>query len=163
MAANSPAVPHIDFDSDSLKLRLKMEFPADMERLSEVVDGIMQVVSAMECACGHEGEIDLALREALANAVIHGAGSDPGKTVECRVACEEQHGMLIVVSDPGDGFDPAQVADPLHGENIYSDHGRGIFLINRLMDQVEYKRGGTEIHMRKFPKTPADQKTCGMG
>ena len=55
MSANSPAVPHIDFDSESLKLRLKMEFPADMARLSEVVDSIMQVVSAMECACGHEG------------------------------------------------------------------------------------------------------------
>ena len=163
MSANSPVLPHIDFDSESLKLRLKMEFPADMARLSEVVDGIMKVVSAMECACGHESEIDLALREALANAVIHGARKDPGKTVECRVACEEQHGMLIVVSDPGDGFDPATVADPLHADNLYSNHGRGIFLINRLMDQVEYKKGGTEIHMRKRPKPPADEKTCGMG
>jgi serine/threonine-protein kinase RsbW len=162
MAANLPALPQIDFDSDSLKLRLKMEFPADMARLSEVVDGIMQVVGAMECACGHEAEIDLSLREALANAVIHGARKDPGKTVECQVACEEQHGMLIIVSDPGDGFDPAQVANPLHGDNLYSDHGRGIFLINRLMDQVEYRKGGTEIRMRKFPKTPADEKTCGM-
>ena len=139
-----------------------MEFPADMARLSELVDGIMQVVGAMECACGHEGEIDLALREALANAVIHGAGKDPSKMVECRVACEEQHGMLIVVSDPGDGFDPAKVADPLHAENLYSDHGRGIFLINRLMDAVEYKRGGTEIHMRKFLKPPVDEKNCGL-
>ncbi|MGH9643664.1 MAG: ATP-binding protein, partial [Terriglobales bacterium] len=76
------------------------------------------------------------------------------KTIECRVACDEAHGMLIVVADPGDGFDPVQVANPLLAENLYSSHGRGIFLINRLMDQVEFKRGGTEIHMRKFSTEP---------
>ena len=151
-SATSPTVPHIDFDSDQLTLRMKLEFPADAARISEVVDGIMKVVIAMECACGHEHEIELVLREALANAVIHGAGGDPDKKVACSVACEEEHGMLIVVSDPGEGFDLAKIPDPLHAENLYSDHGRGIFLINRLMDHVEYKNGGTEIHMRKLLK-----------
>ena len=150
MAANSPALPHIDFDSDSLKLRLKMEIPADTAHVDEVVVGIMKMVSAMECACGHEHEIELALQEALANAVVHGAGNDPEKKVELRVACEEEHGMLIIVADPGYGFDPAQVPDPQLAENLYSSHGRGIYLINRLMDHVEFKRGGAEIHMRKF-------------
>jgi serine/threonine-protein kinase RsbW len=152
MTSDTPALPRIDFDSDSLKLRLQMEIPAVVERVDEVVEGIMKMVSAMECACGHENEIDLALREALANAVLHGAGSDPNKTVECRVACDEERGMLIVVADPGEGFDLARVPNPLRAENLYSSHGRGIFLINRLMDQVEFKRGGAEIHMRKFPK-----------
>lgn len=159
----APALPHIDFDSDLLKLKLKMEFPADAGRVSEVVDGIMAVVNAMQCACGHEHEIDLVLREAIANAVIHGAGSDPGKKVACSVGCEEEHGMLIVVSDPGEGFDLTRVADPLEAQNLYSNHGRGIFLINRLMDHVEFRRGGTEIHMRKFKKKPIDHKTCGLG
>ena len=35
------------------------------------------------------------------------------------------------------------------GENVFYDHGRGIFLINELMDRVEYRNGGTEIWMRK--------------
>jgi len=162
MSATSRTVPHIDFDSDRLKLKMKVEFPADAARVSEVVDGIMKVVIAMQCACGHEHEIDLVLREALANAVIHGAGSDPSKTVACSVGCEDEHGMIIVVSDPGEGFDLTKVANPLHAENLYSNHGRGIFLIDRFMDHVEYKRGGTEIHMRKFPKKP-DDGMCGMG
>ena len=161
MSSTSPC--SIDFDRDLLKLRLNIEFPADVKHLSDVVDGIMKVVNAMQCACGHEDEIDLVLREALANAITHGAGNDPSKMVACCVGCDEERGMIIVVSDPGEGFDLTQVADPLHADNLYSNHGRGIFLINRLMDRVEYKRGGCEIHMRKFAKKPQDQKTCGLG
>ena len=153
MSAGSPSFPRIDFNSDSLKLKLDMEIPAERARVTDVVDGIMQMVRAMECACGHEQEIELALQEALANAVVHGAENDPDKKVCCKVACDEERGMLIVVSDPGDGFDPTRIADPLRAENLYSDHGRGIFLINRLMDHVEFKRGGTEIHMVKLHKT----------
>ena len=155
--------PHIDFDSDSLKLRLNLQFPASVKHLTDMVDGIMKVVSAMQCACGHEHEIDLVLREALANAITHGAGNDPNKTVACCVGCEDEHGMLIVVSDPGEGFDLTKVVDPLVGENLYSNHGRGIFLINRFMDHVEFKNRGAEIHMRKLPKKAVDRKTCGLG
>ncbi len=162
MPATSPC-SQVDFDSDSIKLKLNVEFPADVKHIDDMVDGVMKLVTAMQCACGHEDEVDLVLREALANAITHGAGNDPKKKVACCVGCEEEHGMLIVVSDPGEGFDLTKVADPLHGENLYSNHGRGIFLINRLMDHVEYKRGGTQIHMRKFAKKPADQKTCGLG
>jgi serine/threonine-protein kinase RsbW len=57
--------------------------------------------------------------------------------------------MLIVVRDPGPGFDPAGIPNPIVGENIYSNHGRGIYLINQLMDEVRFERGGSEIHMRK--------------
>ena len=155
MAAGSPQFPHIDFNSDNLKLRLKMEIPADRDRVTDVVDGIMKMVRAMECACGQEGDVELALQEALANAVVHGAHGDRDKTVECRVACDDAHGMLVIVTDPGVGFDPAEVPNPLLAENLYSSHGRGIYLINRLMDQVEFQRGGTEIHMRKFSKDAA--------
>ncbi len=58
--------------------------------------------------------------------------------------------MLIIVRDPGTGFEPNRVPDPLEGENIYSNHGRGIYLINQLMDEVRFERNGTEIHMRKY-------------
>ena len=57
--------------------------------------------------------------------------------------------MLIVVRDPGPGFDPDQVRSPVVGENVLFHHGRGIYLINQLMDHVEYGKGGTEIRMVK--------------
>jgi len=106
-------------------------------------------VRETQCATGREDDIELALTEALANAVVHGARNDPSKIVECDVACDAQRGMLIVVRDPGPGFDPSKIADPLHSENIYSHHGRGIFLINQLMDEVRFHKNGTEIHMIK--------------
>jgi serine/threonine-protein kinase RsbW len=112
----------------------------------------MEVVRKMGCASGGEFEVEVALYEALANAVEHGCEHDPEKNVEVCVACDEKRGMLIIVRDPGTGFDPAAVPSPVVGENIFSDHGRGIFLINNLMDEVRFERGGTEIWMVKSPK-----------
>jgi len=109
----------------------------------------MSVVKQMKCIDGREDAVELALNEALANAVVHGAGSDPSKIIECDVACDESGGMLIVVRDPGKGFDPSSLPNPIVGENVYCSHGRGIFLINQLMDEVKFLKNGTEIHMIK--------------
>ena len=51
--------------------------------------------------------------------------------------------------NPGEGFDPTSIANPTMGQNIYATQGRGIFLINQLMDEVHFEQGGTEIHMKK--------------
>lgn len=138
-----------NFDAEKLELKLRVTLSADRDAVDPVVRSVMNVVREMECAPGHEDDIELALTEALANAVVHGAKNDPSKIIECDVACDAQHGMLIVVRDPGSGFDPATIADPSQGENIYSDHGRGIYLINQLMDEVQFHKNGTEIHMLK--------------
>jgi serine/threonine-protein kinase RsbW len=137
------------FDSEKLSPRLSVTLSADPNAIDPVVRSIMNVVREMNCAAGRENEIELALSEALANAVVHGAKADPSKIVECDVACDEEKGMLIVVRDPGAGFDPAQIADPCCGENIFSSHGRGIYMINQLMDEVRFQKNGTEIHMIK--------------
>ena len=138
-----------EFDPDRLLLKLDFTVPGDLESIQPAVDGIMEVVGAQECAAGAEFEVEVALLEALANAVKYGCKDDPTKTVEVCVACEEDRGMLIIVRDPGEGFDPGEIPSPVKGENVFYDHGRGIFLINQLMDHVEYRSGGTEIWMRK--------------
>ena len=109
----------------------------------------MAVVRQMKDIDGKEDAIELALQEALANAVIHGAKEDPTKTVECLVSNDAERGILIVVRDPGAGFVPDAIPSCTVGENVYSNHGRGIFLINQLMDKVEFRKNGTEIHMVK--------------
>jgi serine/threonine-protein kinase RsbW len=106
-------------------------------------------VRQMKGVDGKEDDIELALQEALANAVIHGAKEDPTKTVECLVSSDEERGVLIIVRDPGTGFAPEAIPTCTVGENVYSNHGRGIFLINQLMDKVEFRKNGTEIHMVK--------------
>ena len=137
------------FQADKLLVRLDVTIPADPAAISPVVDSVLDVASRMGCAKGHEFEIETGIREALANAIKHGCGGDTSKQVRCCVACDESRGMLIIVSDPGQGFDPATVASPLLGQQLYSEHGRGLYLINQLMDQVWFSDSGTQIHMLK--------------
>ena len=141
--------PHADFEIERLKTRINVTLKANLQAIDPVVEGIMEIARQMKCARDKEFEIELALREALANAIRHGAGNDPSKTVQCCVACDDSRGMLIVVKDPGPGFDPSSLPGCTIGENVFSDHGRGIYLINQLMDEVRFEKGGTEIHMRK--------------
>jgi serine/threonine-protein kinase RsbW len=143
------SVPHCEFDAQRLILKLDTVVNGHPGAVSPVVEGVMNIVRGMRCAEGKEMEVELALREALANAVVHGCKGDPEKKIECCVACDESRGLLIVIRDPGEGFDPASIPSPILGENIFESHGRGIFLINELMDEVRYERGGTEIHMIK--------------
>jgi serine/threonine-protein kinase RsbW len=139
----------VNFHSDNLSLVVETTIPADRDAIDPVVQQIMATVRKMQCAAGKEDAIELALSEALANAVVHGCKCDPAKKVECCVACDEKTGMLIVVRDPGHGFDAGEIPNPVQGENIFSNHGRGIYLINQLMDEVRFHRNGAEIHMIK--------------
>jgi anti-sigma regulatory factor (Ser/Thr protein kinase) len=143
------ALPCIEFDSAELLVRLDITIPGDARAISPLVDRVIDMVKSMECASGKEFEIETGLREALANAIRYGCRHDPARMVQCAVACDHDRGVLIVVRDPGPGFDPASIVSPLVGENVFSNHGRGIYLINQLMDEVTFARGGTEIRMRK--------------
>jgi serine/threonine-protein kinase RsbW len=142
-------LPEYDFDPARLNLRVRVTLAADRKSVDPVVAQVMESVRQMKCVDGKEDAIELSLQEALANAVVHGAKEDPSKVVECLVACDEQRGILIIVRDPGPGFDPEAIPSCTVGENLYSNHGRGIFLINQLMDEVKFHKNGTEIHMVK--------------
>ena len=141
--------PICEFDEATLAARLDVTVPGDVKAVTPAVEKIMNVVREMGCAAGKEFEIELALTEALANAIEHGCGGDPRKKAQVCVGCDPDRGLLIVVRDPGAGFDPSQVPSPVEGQQLFATGGRGIYLINRLMDDVRYERGGTEIHLRK--------------
>jgi serine/threonine-protein kinase RsbW len=141
--------PEQDFDPEKLKLRVRVALAADRKAVDQVVVQVMEAINDVKCVNGKGDAIELALQEALANAVVHGAKEDPSKVVECLVACDDERGVLIIVRDPGEGFDPGGIPTCTMGENLYSNHGRGIFLINQLMDEVSFRKNGTEIHMVK--------------
>ena len=147
MANNTPT--RAEFYSDDLDLRLDLTVAADVSEIDGIVTRVLAVSVEMGCGGGKEFEIETALREALANAVIHGADRDSTKQIQIAVACDEARGMLIVVRDPGGGFDPESVPSPTQGQNLFRSHGRGIYLINELMDEVRFARNGAEIWMRK--------------
>jgi serine/threonine-protein kinase RsbW len=142
-------IPEYDFDPEKLNLRVRVKLAADRKSVDPVVTQVMEAIRDTKCMNGKEDSIELALQEALANAVVHGAKEDHTKIVECLVACDEQRGVLIIVRDPGEGFDPKAIPSCTMGENLYANHGRGIFLINQLMDEVKFRKNGTEIHMVK--------------
>src|SRR6266498_6002474 len=80
--------PEYDFDPEKLNLRVRVTLAADRKAVDPVVEQIMEAVREMKCANGKEDSIELALEEALANAVVHGAKEDPSKVIECLVACD---------------------------------------------------------------------------
>ena len=148
---SSKSLMRCEFDRSNLLVKLDVKLPGDVKSVSPFVQSVMGVVNEMGCAAGREFEIEQALREALNNAIEHGSAHDPSKQIQCCVACDQTRGMLIVVRDPGPGFDPASIPSPIVGQNLFSTGGRGIYLINQLMDEVRFEKGGTEIHMRMKP------------
>jgi serine/threonine-protein kinase RsbW len=142
--------PDSEENGRSSPTHFEVALAADVKAISPVVGLVMQLVGNLDYAAGKEFEIEMALREALANAILHGCKADPSKKIECSVTGDKDRGILIVVHDPGNGFDAAKLASPIDQQNLFSDHGRGIYLINKLMDEVKYERNGSEIHMRKY-------------
>jgi anti-sigma regulatory factor (Ser/Thr protein kinase) len=126
-----------------------MTIPADPRAIPTVTDGVTDVLRGKGWNEEDVMAVELALQEAVANAIRHGCRNDPEKQIQCCVTCDEAGEVLIVVRDPGAGFDPAGVAHPLDPANILKPSGRGIFLINGLMDEVGFADGGREVQMRK--------------
>lgn len=95
--------------------------------------------------------VDLATREAVANAIKHGNEGNSDKTVEVDVSMEGGE-VVVTVADQGRGFDPERVEDPLAPENLLRPTGRGLFYMQKFMDRVDYGRragGGTVVTLRK--------------
>jgi serine/threonine-protein kinase RsbW len=116
--------------------------------ISPLVDWLASLIAESRCVFGEEEFVELALREAVCNAMVHGNRLDARKLVHVRCCCEWGKGVFIVVRDQGEGFDPNRVPDPLAFENLRAEHGRGIHLMKLAMDEVSFERGGTQVHMR---------------
>ncbi len=138
-----------DFDFTDASLELHTWVRSEIGQITPVVDWLMRLIAASGCVRREEELVELALREALSNAMLHGNRLDARKLVHVRCRCDCDTGLSVVVRDQGQGFDPDEVPDPLSLENLWSEHGRGIHLMKLAMDDVSFERGGTEVHMRK--------------
>ncbi len=145
---SAPAPPRRDLPASS-EFRLHLQVPGRVGAITPALERVMAALRSQPRARGREFELETALREALSNAVRHGCREDAAKLVDVDVSCDGQPGVLIVVSDPGRGFDPERVPSPTVGPNVYRHHGRGLYLIRQLMDEVSFARNGAEIRMRK--------------
>ena len=129
-------------------IELERSLPSEVAAISPFVDKLMRLIRKSGCADEAESDIEIALREALANAIIHGNYENPRKHVYVRFRCDPDE-VSFAVKDEGRGFDLNKIADPTAPENTGAVHGRGIYVMKALMDEVRFEEGGVVVHMRK--------------
>ena len=132
-------------------VELQQLLPSQVDAIEPFVARVKRFISRFRNADGSETHIETAVHEALANAVIHGNQGDPNKRVHVICRCSMDGEVLITIRDQGQGFDCRALEDPTTPENLLSTHGRGIYLMQALMDEVYFDEGGTVVHMRKRP------------
>ena len=129
----------------------RLVLPSHIEAVADAAAAAADFVK--RCGAGDDTAfgVDIAIREAVTNAVVHANRQDESK--EVAVTFSSSPGALeIEVSDQGNGFDPASVPDPTDPANIMKTSGRGIFLIQNFMDDVQWTarpEGGTTLRMVK--------------
>lgn len=91
----------------------------------------------------------LSITEATTNAIIHGNKGDRKKNVYIDVSTSDST-LTVVVRDEGVGFDPSEVPDPTHPDNLLKDSGRGLYLMKVYMDELHYNHTptGTETILK---------------
>jgi len=136
-------------------LEIDSWMPGEIQAISPLVDRLMRVIEASQCVPGDEFDVELVLREALENAVLHGNQEDPRKKVHLRCRCGPGNEITIVVTDQGRGFDFGKMVGNDFTSDPAADHGRGIQLMKAFMDDVHFERGGSEVHMRKRARNGA--------
>jgi serine/threonine-protein kinase RsbW len=130
-------------------VELQQSMPSQVDAITPFVSQLMLFISKFRPTNGSELDIEIALREALVNAVIHGNRENPEKRVHVSCRCDTAGQVEIAVRDQGDGFDRNGIADPTSAQNVLNTHGRGIYLIQSLMDESWFEEGGTIVRMRK--------------
>jgi serine/threonine-protein kinase RsbW len=139
---------------------VQLEIPSDISSIAPAVDKIVAQIRESHCLAGREPDVEVALFEALANAVIHGNHEQKSKSVRISWRVEPSYRVSIVVRDQGSGFDPRAVPDPTSPENLGAEHGRGILMMKAFMDEVHFEKGGTEVRMVKNCDRPAANKAA---
>jgi serine/threonine-protein kinase RsbW len=146
-------------------LEIDTWIPSEIKAISPLVERLMRLIEGSHCITGEETAVELALREALNNAVVHGNRLDARKLVHVRCRCRVAEGISLVVSDQGQGFDASSVPDPVAFENLLAEHGRGIHLMKLAMDEVSFEQRGAEVHMCKRlarnPRVGPQNDSCG--
>ena len=123
-------------------------FPSSMENAHSLIDSVMGELQASEWTSKEQFAINLALEEALVNAVQHGNGSDPSKNVHFS-CCLTNSLAKFRIEDEGNGFNPDAVPDPTDDEHILIASGRGVLLIKGFVSRVWWNAKGNVLEFEK--------------
>ena len=138
-----------------------LELPSDLRMIEAAVT---YLVSRLRTFSFGGSRLNLNFRvgvtEALANAVLYGNSCDPSKSVRVEVSLDAAR-VVIRVVDQGPGFDPERIPDPTDPENLQRPGGRGLFLIRKLMDEVEYNDRGNAVRLVLSRDPPRRTRSAG--
>ena len=124
----------------TLKINSKIE---NLRKVEKLVD---ELSSDHNISADIYGNILIAALEAANNAILHGNKLDENKFVNIFVRIEDKK-LRIKIDDEGKGFDYKNVPDPTAPENIENVNGRGIFLMEKLSDRIEFTRNGATVEL----------------
>jgi serine/threonine-protein kinase RsbW len=91
------------------------------------------------------GNVLIAVTEGVNNAIHHGNKSNPEKNVEINIEINSENELVFMIKDEGDGFEPDALPDPTDPANIEKPHGRGVFLMQQLSDEIEFEDDGRTV------------------
>jgi serine/threonine-protein kinase RsbW len=117
---------------------LRFRMPSLRRAITPAIQQILKAVEPAGFSTGQREDLEVALAEALANAVVHGNQLRPGILVSVTVEVEPRRGATVTVKDSGAGFVSDTLPSPLEPEKLMEPRGRGVFLMRRLMDGVDY-------------------------
>jgi serine/threonine-protein kinase RsbW len=123
-------------------------FPSDMNIAHNLIEEVMGQIRLGSWNNKEEFAVNMALEEALVNAIQHGNGSDPAKQVHFSCRLNEQR-IYVRVEDEGNGFDPNAVPDPTDPEHILVASGRGVLLIKSFVSRVQWNEHGNVLEFEK--------------
>ena len=129
----------------------ELSFPSRVESIAEAAEAAVDLARRAGFADEALYGVDMAVREAATNAVLHGNQKDASKTFEVGLAVQG-NSLVVTVRDRGEGFDAAAVPDPTDPQNLLKASGRGILFMRTFMDEVNWERhpeGGTVVRMTK--------------
>lgn len=130
---------------------IELTLPSRIEAIDKAAIAVAKLVTSSGIDEDAAFGLDMAVREALANAVIHGNKLDEAKLVEITVKSSPDS-LEVSVHDQGQGFNPDTISDPTKEENILKSSGRGIFFMRNFFDEVDWSishEGGTTVRMIK--------------
>ena len=93
------------------------------------------------------GKMLIATVEAVNNSIVHGNKEDETKTVKVDFKVDEDY-ISIFIEDEGPGFNFYNVPDPTTPENIENIHGRGVYLMKHLADDVIFHGKGNRVEIK---------------
>jgi serine/threonine-protein kinase RsbW len=124
-----------------------LRLPSQIECIEEAVELVTRhCLAGQDAASRTRFRLQVVLSEALSNAIVRGNREDREKWVDVRAELGPD-AIRLEVTDEGPGFDPNAVPEPIRPEQLDEANGRGLYLIRKLVDAVEFNERGNSICM----------------